>query len=94
VPTITQAIRTTAVPWISCCCPGHSTFFSSATDSLMKFRVPEKRPLGRGSAGGLRRRRRRGAHLALDGPRLGAVALALLLGPASAALGARLLRHR
>ena len=28
---MTQATSTTTVPWITWFCPGHSTFFSSAT---------------------------------------------------------------
>ena len=35
-----QAIRTTTVPWISCCWPGQSTFFSSPHDSWTKFQKP------------------------------------------------------
>ena len=40
---MTQAMITTIVPWITCARPGHSTFFSSAQDSLTK------RPRSRGS---------------------------------------------
>src|SRR5919201_1372536 len=36
MPTIRQAIRTTTVPWTSCCWPGHSTFLSSPQDSRTK----------------------------------------------------------
>ena len=54
-----QATMTTAVPLISCCCPGHSTFFSSAQDSWKKRMpgVPEPDLVAalatRGSAGSL-----------------------------------------
>src|SRR6266536_838379 len=44
-----QATRTTIVPWITCDWPGHSTFRSSAYDSLMK--LPRLRS---GSAAGWR----------------------------------------
>jgi len=50
-----QATMTTAVPLISCCWFGHSTFFSSAHDSPKKRKpgTPGRRPERRG-AGGLR----------------------------------------
>src|SRR3954470_20368730 len=44
MPTITQAIRTTTVPWISCGWAGHSTFLSSAQDSLTNCAPRERRP--------------------------------------------------
>jgi hypothetical protein len=53
-----QATITTAVPLISCCCPGHSTFFSSAQDSWTNLMpgMPERtssRRSPRGAAGSL-----------------------------------------
>ena len=36
MPTIRQATSTTTVPWTTWFWPGHSTFFSSAIDSLTK----------------------------------------------------------
>src|SRR4029450_3945989 len=35
VPTMTQAMRTTSVPWTTCDWVGHSTFLSSPHDSAM-----------------------------------------------------------
>ena len=37
-----QATSTTTVPWITWFWPGHSTFFSSAQDSKMKFERPRR----------------------------------------------------
>ena len=49
-PAIVQATSTTTVPWMTWFWVGHSTFFSSAHDSKMKFRAASTSPAGRVSA--------------------------------------------
>ena len=87
---------TTTVPWISCCWPGHSTFFSSPHDSLDEAEAPAAErwraaPSLRGWA------RRPGATAAAAADRVRSSrrpGSRVLGGAAGAALGTGLAGHR